>query len=502
MASARTPAQQAVSFENFSLDIARRPLRPYQLAPAQAILQSVHENRGDTFVVMMARQMGKNELSAQLEAYLLSAASHTGGSIVKTAPTFRPQLHTSIARLDRILRHPAFDGQYSREFGYRSVLGDAEAVFLSGGPYANVAGATASLLLEIDEGQDIDFDKYTRDFRPMAASTNATTVIYGTAWTADTLLERQRDVNARLERSDGIQRNFIYPWQVGAEHNPQYARFVQSEIDRLGAAHPLILTQYELEPIDTAGGLFDRDALTLMKGHHQRAATPASESSPNRYYVAGIDLAGAAISTQSQPTPTPRDRDSTVITIAEVTDASAPDRPPAIRILDITSFHNVPLHIQQERIHEIFSRTWPAARIAIDSTGIGADIATRLQQSLGPSRVEPITFTVASKTRLAYTLLTAVTQGTLQMWHEDTTPQSAEYAEFWRQITRVKPITRAGNNLGFEAPRSQHDDYVTSLALCAWAARQTPATDARALLRGNYAAPTILRQQRPDGSRF
>lgn len=502
MPSVPTHAEQPVSFENFSIDFARRPLRPYQLAPARAILESVQQNRGDTFVVMMARQMGKNELSAQLEAYLLSNARHTGGSIVKTAPTFRPQLHTSIARLDRILRHPAFDGQYSREFGYRSVLGEAEAVFLSGGPYANVAGATASLLLEIDEGQDIDFDKYTRDFRPMAASTNATTVIYGTAWTADTLLERQRDVNARLERRDGIQRNFVYPWHVGADHNPQYARFVQSEIERLGAAHPLILTQYELQPIDTAGGLFDQDALSLIKGHHPRASTPPEPASTNQYYVAGIDLAGAAITPNGHAPPTSRDRDSTVITVAQVTEAATPDRPPTIRILDITSFHNVPLHIQQQRIQQIFTTTWPAARIAIDSTGIGSDIATRLQQSLGQSRIEPITFTLASKTRLAYTLLTAVTQGTLQMWHEETTPQSAEYAEFWRQITRVKPIARAGNNLGFEAPRSQHDDYVTSLALCAWAARQAPALDARTMLRGNYAAPSILRQQRPDGSRF
>lgn len=502
MSSTRTPTPPPLSFENFSRDIARRPLRPYQLSAAHAILDSVHNNRGETFVVMMARQMGKNELSAQLQAYLLSGAMHHGGSIVKTAPTFRPQLHTSIARLDRILRHPAFDGQYSREFGYRSVLGEAEAVFLSGGPYANVAGATASLLLEIDEGQDIDFDKYTRDFRPMASSTNATTVIYGTAWTADTLLERQRAVNERLQRRDGIQRNFIYPWTVGADHNPQYSRFVQSEIDRLGEQHPLILTQYALEPIDTAGGLFDRDSLNLLKGHHQRVTAPDTAAPPTTYHVAGIDLAGASVQGQHASASPTRDRDSTVITIAEVTEPNDPAAHPTIRILDITSYHQIPLHLQQQRIEQIFTTTWPTARIAIDATGIGSDIATRLSQSIGIARIEPVVFTVASKTRLAYNLLTAVNRGQIRMWHEDTTPQSHEYAEFWRQVTRVKAVTRTNNNIGFEAPRSHHDDYVTSLALCAWAARQGPQTDTRALLRGNFGIPAIYRTQRPQGSRF
>ncbi|NBQ63089.1 MAG: hypothetical protein EBU40_12520, partial [Proteobacteria bacterium] len=94
-----------------------------------------------------------------------------------------------------VLRHPHYDGKVKRAHGYRLAVGNAEAIFLSASPTAHVAGATASLLLEIDEGQDVDFDKYTRDFRPMAAAANATTVIYGTAWTPDTVVERQRQTN-------------------------------------------------------------------------------------------------------------------------------------------------------------------------------------------------------------------------------------------------------------------------------------------------------------------
>ena len=56
----------------FSTIVCRRPLRAYQVQPARAIVDSVLCGRGLAFAVMMSRQAGKNELSGQLEAYLLS----------------------------------------------------------------------------------------------------------------------------------------------------------------------------------------------------------------------------------------------------------------------------------------------------------------------------------------------------------------------------------------------------------------------------------------------
>src|SRR5437870_12433052 len=75
----------------FSRDVLGRPLRPYQAEIAAAIQASILGGKGHTFTVMMARQMGKNELSAHLEAWLLAHAAETGGTMVKAAPTFRPQ---------------------------------------------------------------------------------------------------------------------------------------------------------------------------------------------------------------------------------------------------------------------------------------------------------------------------------------------------------------------------------------------------------------------------
>src|SRR5687768_20461 len=71
-------------------------LRPYQAEAGRAILASVLGRKGLTFSVMMARQGGKNELSAQLELLLLLLHAASGGNGIKAAPTFRPQLFTSM----------------------------------------------------------------------------------------------------------------------------------------------------------------------------------------------------------------------------------------------------------------------------------------------------------------------------------------------------------------------------------------------------------------------
>src|SRR6266571_4023123 len=86
----------------FARDVLKQPLYPYQEHIGDAILDSVLHQRGHTFTVMMARQMGKNQLSAVLEAYLLTHFPE--GSIVKAAPTFQPQIITSRLRLLQMLQ--------------------------------------------------------------------------------------------------------------------------------------------------------------------------------------------------------------------------------------------------------------------------------------------------------------------------------------------------------------------------------------------------------------
>ncbi|HUK86880.1 MAG TPA: hypothetical protein VLT85_04385, partial [Terriglobales bacterium] len=234
----------------FSKLVTRRPLRAYQLEPARAIVDSVLNRRGLTFAVMFPRQAGKNETQAQLEAYLLNLFQRLpGAQIVKASPTFKPQTVNSMMRLEAMLANAWNAGAWACEQGYIYRLGQARALFFSANPSANVVGATASVLLECDEAQDVDGAKWQKDFVPMVASTNATRVFWGTAWTSQTLLAATVAQLRELEQKDGVKRVFIVTPEQVAREVPAYGAFVAGEVQRLGRDHPLIKTQFFLEAI-------------------------------------------------------------------------------------------------------------------------------------------------------------------------------------------------------------------------------------------------------------
>ncbi len=73
-------------------------LRPYQQEIARAIVDSVFGRKGLTFSVEIARQGGKNELSAQLELLLLTLFITKPQNLIKCSPTFKPQTVISETR--------------------------------------------------------------------------------------------------------------------------------------------------------------------------------------------------------------------------------------------------------------------------------------------------------------------------------------------------------------------------------------------------------------------
>ena len=85
-------------------------LRPYQREVALAVLDSVFHGRGLTFSVEMARQGGKNELSAQLELLLLTLYMTEPQNMIKCSPTFKPQTIISMMRLKDRLNDVGFGG--------------------------------------------------------------------------------------------------------------------------------------------------------------------------------------------------------------------------------------------------------------------------------------------------------------------------------------------------------------------------------------------------------
>ena len=448
-------------------------LRSYQVEIGRAVLDSVLNRRGHTFSVELARQGGKNELSAQIQVLLLTLFMGRGGNMIKAAPTFLPQVLISMARLKERLNDAGFAGLWQPELGHMVRLGNALQIFLSSEPSANVVGATAHMLLEVDEAQDVDKEKYYKEFRPMGASTNVTTVLYGTPWDEASLLEEVKASNLELERQDGVKRHFRFSWEEVARHNPLYQRYVDVERERLGQDHPMFRTQYLLMPLPGQSGLFSPQQRAQLQGIHQRRHCPA----PGRIYVAGIDVAGGT--QEGEPTALNGGRqrhDSTVVTIGEL-DFSTCDgihRDPIVRVVEHCCWTGVPHHDLYPRLVDILKNVWDCRRVVVDATGLGEGVASFLERALGRNWVEAFRFTAQSKSKLGYQLMAAVNSGRLKMYAPD---GSQEFQEFWHQMERARAQYRPNQTINFYVdPAQGHDDFLSSMALLVEAANYTPRT--------------------------
>ncbi|MFH1003083.1 MAG: hypothetical protein V1780_02950 [Chloroflexota bacterium] len=440
-------------------------LRPYQREVARAVLDSVFSRKGLTFSVEIARQGGKNELSAQLELLLLTLYITESRNLVKCSPTFKPQAVISMTRLRDRLNDAGFAGIWVAEMGYIVRLGNARAVFLSAEESANVVGNTAHLLLEVDEAQDVGQEKYSKEFKPMGATTNVTTVHYGTTWDDTTLLEEVKQQNLELEKRDSIRRHFRYDWQEVARYNPDYLAYVEAERGRLGEDHPLFLTQYRLLPVRGGGGYLSPQQRAQLAGRHQRQHQPE----PGRVYVAGIDLAGEAEEGDGGPEATRPRRDATVVTIGEVVAAGADPlvQQAGVRVVEHYWWTGEKHTDLYPRLVDLLKNVWGCRRVVVDATGLGQPVSSFLRQSLG-SRVVPFTFSAASKSALGFNLLSAINSGRLKMYAGD---GSAEYRQFWGQMEMAKSRYRPNRTMNFYVDASRgHDDFLMSLALLVEAA--------------------------------
>ena len=390
-------------------------LRTYQVEVAQAIAESVLTQAGLSFVVMFPRQSGKNELQAQIEAFLLARLSTSPAEMIKVSPTFKPQTENAMRRLERALKSNILTKTlWSKHQGYIYRLNDACIYFFSGEPTSNIVGATASTLLSIDEAQDIEIPKYDKDIAPMAASTNATRVFWGTAWTSTTLLARELRAAREAQARDGRRRVFVMDADQVAAEVPAYGDFVAEQVRRLGRHNPMVRTQYYSEEIDAEGGLFPPQRVALMRGAHAASTEPQR----GKTYAFLIDVAGED-EAQRNPGGFRRGeeqlypaRDATALTIIEVDTATLADP-----LIAAPTYRALARHLWTGVKHTtIFSTItslgaiWQPRHIVIDATGIGAGLSSFLAKAY-PERVIPFIFNSSTKSKLGWDFLAIVDTG-------------------------------------------------------------------------------------------
>lgn len=451
-------------------------LRSYQREVIRAVARSVLYRQGLTFVVMFPRQSGKNEVQAQLEAYLLTCLQDCETEMVKISPTWKPQSLNAMRRLQRVLEsNSLLRGRWVKENGYIYRVGRARIFFLSGEPHSNIVGATAGALLEVDEAQDVELEKFDKEIAPMAASTNATRVLWGTAWTSQTLLARELRLARLAQQQDGVQRVFIASAEQVAAEVPAYGRFVAEQVGRLGRQHPFIRSQYYSEEIDGQGGLFPPQRRARMIGSHSLQNRPHS----GQIYAFLLDVAGAeetAAAPGEAEKPLNPARDATALTIVAVDRSTTDDpvlRAPTYRCVQRRLWVGV-RHSDLYAELRALAEAWRPWRLVVDATGVGAGLADFLSRAL-PGRVIPFTFTSASKSKLGWDFLSLVESG---RWKEAADAEQDEAGRlFYRQLElcqyEILPgpekRLRWGVPDGSRDPLSgepAHDDLLISAALC------------------------------------
>ena len=475
----------------FSRHVIGIPLREYQYDWARYALEVVRAQRNETLIVEMARQSGKNQTSAHLEvAIMAQMGGRRGGEMVKAAPTRTPQIVNSKQRFrdiaDRVSQRLEFFKPRPSE-GYMFRWLNCGISFFSAAPEANVVGATASLLMELDEAQDITPEKYDKDFAPMRASTGAPIILYGTTWTDDTLLQK-----FKMDVLNGVLPGRV--WTVDAnrvaEENDAYAAFVAQQVAQKGREHPAIKTQYFLEPLANRGRLLSKQQIVNMVGEHTRQERRTDQ----RIIVAGLDFAGADESAGMVSATAASTRDSVCLTIAEAEwkEIVAGVLVPSVRFLARYEWVNVHPLTLHTTLLDILDGRWKVNRLHADGTGIGATGALLLGKALDNNtgrRCKGVTFDAGWKTQtdLVTQYLELINGSRLKDYrlpghdvarvaYADQPPNDDPDLHAWWQRGHARLEARESTRMHAYVPQDEgHDDHLISEMLCVDAAFKSPA---------------------------
>jgi hypothetical protein len=382
-------------------------LRFYQLAVVPALLHSIRQHLGMTFVIVFPRQSGKDEFLVWLKAWLLGLFSFLPVGIVEFNPTYKPQTETAMMRFEAALdSHQLTRKRWRKRSDFIRRMGRAWVSFLSGDGKANVVGATASLLLIVNEAQDIEAAVYDKKSEPMTASTNGTRLFAGTVWTSSTLLAREIHAAREAEQRDGMRRVFLFTADDVRKVVPWYGTHVDNVVKKLGRQHPLVRTQYFCEEIDAVAGMFYAGRLALMLGDQPEQAQPTA----GHVYGFLVDVGGqdeALPDLEGMGNP---GRDYTRLSIVDV-DLSSLEllQAPTYRIVKRLGWQGLS-HLKVFGQLSALADAWGPLYIVIDATGVGEGLWAMMDKA-HPTRVIPIKFSAQVKSELGYGYLAVIETG-------------------------------------------------------------------------------------------
>ena len=303
----------------------------------------------------------------------------------------------------------------------------------------------------------------------MTASTNATRLFWGTAWTADTLLERERRMALQAQQKDGIQRLFYFTADDVRAIVPSYALHMQRILAAHGRNHPLVRSQYFGETIDAQSGMFNPARLALIisplsksEGFGEGQGWGSSSTSPawtNPKSTHCMPPTSASATPAATPLPSPSSKSTS----------------PLSQTLGHPTYHVVARHSWVGENHlavfgklKALAETWHPQHIVMDATGVGEGLWALLERAF-PARVIPVKFTQLEKSEIGWRFLSIIETGRFRD-HAHTDQVHLQYSHCICEILPGPQKTlRWGVPDGTRGPDGEliHDDFILADALTA-----------------------------------
>jgi hypothetical protein len=353
-------------------------------------------------------------------------------------------------------------------------------VFLSINPTANVASQTAFTLLEGDEAQDIDGDKWERDAQPMGSFNNATTVFYGVAWTKESkiyqAMQQAYEMEKRLEAELGYRPKLVFnvdAYRVIASGNTNYEKAFNSQVARLGINHVAIQTQYLLKDIDSIGRFWGPEPLARM---YANEFTMRVAPERGKVYVFALDNAGQ----EEDPTTTDEKkigehkRDAISLIIGELMNDGT--------VIPVCLYQWVgKAHTNQREIIKKILKHWGIVGGVSDATGVGEALSYYLVEQFPRAEIEAYKFKARgdeSKSKLGYLAYSQSAADLIKIPNRPDPRKDPDQAELWDelrwQLENMVREAKIAQTINFYVPANAkprkpghvpHDDLGTALFL-------------------------------------
>jgi hypothetical protein len=296
-----------------------------------------------------------------------------------------------------------------------TLIGDREIQFKSA-DNADTMRGDAVCVVWMDEGGQIQEDRWTMELRPSLMDTHGKAIFTGTP--------KGKNWYFHLwTRGQDKHQSDYESWAFSSYTNPYLD---PKEIDEFKRDMPELAYRQEIlaEFLDDVGSVF-RNVRSCVKG-------VLEDPQPGKRYVAGCDLA--------------KHEDFTVIIVLDESG----------HVCFCDRFSQLDWVFQSKRIVDV-CRRYNNARLLLDSTGVGDPIYDNLRRS-GLS-VEGYKFTNASKKDLIENLSIQIDNQTVS--YPDIPVLISELGLYGYTVSRAGVTS-------YNAPQGYHDDTVIALALAVW----------------------------------